>query len=379
MKPSDLLEQNKEFVAASVEPYRVCSSSGTTEHPKTLYKTVLDSSSSTEIMCRLFRMAGLERGDRLLIGQPFDLAHLGYLCLDACRMMGILAIPIGLAVDDARFIRFLTEHRPTAVFSSPSRMCAVARRLEREGAAGRFGIRQLLLAGEKLTDSQRILLAEFWGTRPHELYGSEETDGLAGSCEHHAGLHFMDDRFVLELLDQHSDEPVKEGETGTAVITSLYAKGTPLIRYRLGDRIRKISDRCECGRPWPLLTVQGRSDDALFLYDGIKLKAEQVESSLRSLRPDLESLQLICSRAQIGVDEVKVVLASRDDTSTGPSIRQMEDAIWDSSLDLQCARQIGSIRFTVLIGRQHLHVTTRGKTPTTVDLRRHESVAAMEA
>lgn len=117
----------------------------------------------------------------------------------------------------------------------------------------------------------------------------------------------------------------------------------------------------------------------MFLYDGIKLKAEQVESSLRSLRPDLESLQLICSRAQIGVDEVKVVLASRDDTSTGPSIRQMEDAIWDSSLDLQCARQIGSIRFTVLIGRQHLHVTTRGKTPTTVDLRRHESVAAMEA
>ncbi|HEU5317365.1 MAG TPA: hypothetical protein VFX49_14740, partial [Chloroflexota bacterium] len=57
------------------------------------------------------------------------------------------------------------------------------------------------------------------------------------------------------------------GEFGEKVlITVLFSRTLPLIRYELSDSVRRAPERCGCGRPFGLLSgVQGRVEDILEL------------------------------------------------------------------------------------------------------------------
>jgi phenylacetate-CoA ligase len=61
------------------------------------------------------------------------------------------------------------------------------------------------------------------------------------------------------------------------LVTSLYHRTMPLIRYRLGDRIKLRKDPCACGDPLPAIeTVVGRSDDFVTLPSGRKVSARAI-------------------------------------------------------------------------------------------------------
>lgn len=355
-----------ELRARNVIPYRISSSSGTSQMPKTLFRTGADTDIGIDVLARLLTMAGLGAGDVLLIGQPFDLAHLGYLTLDACRRLGILALPVGLSMPDQRLIQIVTLYRPTAVFTAPSRMCAITAKIAGLPAHERPPVRHILLAGERTTREQQRQLREFWDVVPHSLYGSEETDGLGGTCEAHAGLHCMDDLFVFELLQPGTDQ-LAEGPVGELAVTSLYAEGSPLIRYRLGDLVRVLTGACACGRAWPRMEVLGRGDEVFALYDGIKLHAFQVRSALQSVCPEMDRFQAVCRTLDRGVEEVEVVVDDRDAAFRDGLADRLVTALWNCSLDVPAAAAIGSLRFRVTFGAPR-H-TARGKTPQFIDLR----------
>lgn len=364
--PTDLSNHPEGFRSSEVHVFRVTSSSGTVHTPKTLYRTERDSQISTTVMCRLFRMAGLLEGDTLWIGQPFDLAHLGYLCLEACKILRITAIPGGLSVTDQRLFNLLRQFQPTAIFTSPSRMCNVTAWFA-ENPAGRPSFRHILLAGEPCSLEQLKQITNFWHVKPHNLYGSEETDGLGGSCRMQDGIHFMDDLFHLDLVQPETNNHVAAGEPGEAVITSLYAEGTPLIRYRLGDMVERLPGGCECGARWPRIRVLGRNTLTFFLYDGIKLHSYQVREALRSVHGDIDKFQAILRQLEDGSEEVEFILPRivEDGASLASSV---EDALWSSSLDLDAARSIGKLKFRISTTGRYL-TSYRGKSPEFIDLR----------
>ncbi|HEX6949638.1 MAG TPA: hypothetical protein VF127_08550 [Nitrospira sp.] len=273
-----------------------------------------------------------------------------------------MAIPIGLGVTNEQMLRVIARYKPNAIFSSPSRVSTIIQ-LRDAGATPRFGFDKVLLAGEPATPEQLKRIRDAWNIEPHNLYGSEETDGLAGSCERHCGLHFMSDLFILEQID--TDGNVTNSGVGEALITSLYSKGTPLIRYRLGD-ILAARGACPCGRAWPLVEVLGRADDVLHLYDGIKLYAWQVENALRLVVPGYIRSQLVCTTLSLEVESVEVVVEATESTDLGA----VNHALWSSSLDLNAARSIGSLQVQATFDRTRFYTTERGKVPRVVDLRR---------
>lgn len=370
--PDDLANAPQGFRSSRARVYRITSSSGTAYKPKTLYRTQGDSQLSTDIMCRLFSMAGLMEGETLWIGQPFDLAHLGYLSLEACRRMNVLALPGGLSVTDSRLRDLLRQHRPTAIFTSPSRMCQLTAMFAED--PGRPPLRHILLAGEPCSEQQLDLLRRAWRIEPHNLYGSEETDGLAGSCSGHDGLHFMNDMFHLELLEPGTDRPAATGEVGEAVITSLYSEGTPLIRYRLGDLIEWLPGQCSCGAPWPRIRVLGRSSQTFFLYDGIKFHSGQMKAAVQSVLGNVDRFQAVLRRDEDGLEEIELILPEAAATTAVPQLARLEDALWSSSLDLDAARAIGRLKFRISTTGQYF-ITRRGKSPEFIDLRDEQQAA----
>ncbi len=129
--------------------------------------------------------------------------------------------------------------------------------------AGRTDVRLTVAIAnaEPLYDHQREAISEAFACPVRETYGMAESVTAAGECEE-GRLHLWPDAGVVEV-----DAP--DGASGDLIATGLANPDMPLIRYRVGDRVRMDSGSCACGRTLPLLAhVEGRSDDLLFTSDG---------------------------------------------------------------------------------------------------------------
>ena len=101
-------------------------------------------------------------------------------------------------------------------------------------------------------------------------------------CEAQTGLHINEDEFIAEVIDPETLEAVIPGSEGELVLTNLGRVGTPLIRYRTGDRVLLSNEPCPCGRPWARLLggVLGRTDD-MFIVRGVNVFPAAVENIVR--------------------------------------------------------------------------------------------------
>jgi phenylacetate-CoA ligase len=128
--------------------------------------------------------------------------------------------------------------------------------------------RAISTAAGTLHPAVRELVERVFRAPVFDHYGSRETNGIAGECDHHQGLHVSALTYRFELL-RADGTPCGPGELGEVVLTSLVNYAMPLIRYRIGDMAEWAEQPCSCGRAWPLLrAVQGRVTDNFVAGDG---------------------------------------------------------------------------------------------------------------
>ena len=95
------------------------------------------------------------------------------------------------------------------------------------------------------------------------------------------------------------------------VLTDLHNFAMPLIRYDTGDLAVAQPSPCECGRGFPLVTVEGRSHEALRGPEGKMVTPRQLAVALsKCLDPGTE-YQLL----QEASDRVRLVLVPRAELS----------------------------------------------------------------
>jgi phenylacetate-coenzyme A ligase PaaK-like adenylate-forming protein len=126
--------------------------------------------------------------------------------------------------------------------------------------------RAVICGADALSSDARRRAQEAWGRRVFEQYAATETAGIASECDVHAGLHVNEDLLVLESVDDDY-QPVPTGTAGTRLlVTVLFGRTLPLIRYELPDGVRLVPGSCACGRPFARIAgVEGRVSEALEL------------------------------------------------------------------------------------------------------------------
>jgi phenylacetate-CoA ligase len=73
---------------------------------------------------------------------------------------------------------------------------------------------------------------------------------------------------LLEIVDDDGKR-LAEGTEGEIVITPLLGHAMPLLRYRMGDRGRRVAGPCPCGRGLPGLSLDvTRTSDTVVLPGG---------------------------------------------------------------------------------------------------------------
>jgi putative adenylate-forming enzyme len=140
--------------------------------------------------------------------------------------------------------------------------------LAEEQLAGRLRIHPQVVyaASEVLTQQTRQRAREAWGNEPFNQYGATETANIAAEYQVDRRMHFFEDLVIAENVDEHY-RPVPPGEYGAKVlITTLFSRTQPLIRYELNDSVRVSTEPNESGLPFVMLDgIQGRVEDALHL------------------------------------------------------------------------------------------------------------------
>jgi putative adenylate-forming enzyme len=139
-----------------------------------------------------------------------------------------------------------------------------------EQLAGRLQIRPraVYTSSEVLTGAARQSAKAAWGDEPYDEYASTETAGIASEHTGCRRLHLYEDFVIAESVDADY-RPVPPGELGARLlVTTLYSRTLPLIRYELSDSVALAAEPCDCGLPFGVLaSVQGRLQDWLVLPD----------------------------------------------------------------------------------------------------------------
>ncbi|MDD5628872.1 MAG: hypothetical protein PHU21_07400, partial [Elusimicrobia bacterium] len=141
--------------------------------------------------------------------------------------------------------------------------------LREMGKLGLDGVRieKFFYGGEHLYDAEKAELRERYGVRQvaSPAYGTVDTWYIGYQCAAcpTGVFHAHDDQCFMEVWDEEADRPCAAGEVGLLYATALPRRLTPIVRYRVGDRARRLQDRCPCGRTTPIFELLGRGDDVL--------------------------------------------------------------------------------------------------------------------
>ncbi len=290
-----------------IERYvRVHQTSGTTGTPLRW----LDTQESWDWWARcwgfVLRAAGLGPADRLFFPFSFGLFVGFWAGFDGARALGALVIPGG-GQDSAQRLAAIEAFGATAICCTPSyalHLAQVAR--ERGLELAKLGVRATVHAGEPGAGipAVRARIEEAWGARAYDHAGMTEMGAYGFECLAQAGLHVNESEFIAEVIDPATGAPASEGEL---VLSNLGRLGSPLLRYRTGDRVRVARAPCECGRTFLRLEggILGRVDDMLIVR-GVNVFPAAIEGIVRRFSAVDEFLIEVYRRGQM--DELRLLL-----------------------------------------------------------------------
>lgn len=355
----ELIENAKKIKARDENIFRVSSSSGTTNHPKTLYRTQEDFDYSVKLMRKLLDDTGITNKDIIYIGQPFDLASFGYLVLEGCKQIGAMSIPGGLGQSDDKMLELILYYETNIIMTAPSRMKHLTDIVKKEKTVSEREklislVDKIVLAGEPLEEYDRKELQRFWNSTIFNYYGSEETDSL-GMAKDDECIKLLDEGFEFEFIDLGD-------EIYELVITSLYHKGTPLIKYKIGDLVKYYGKK----EGSHLVKVIGKNMDYINLYDGVKLYAYQISEYIKKYIPEFSGFQILYKKEEY-IDVITVLIKSNC-VQDKEIEKCLEENVWNASIDLDALRAIGNTKFQFLVNKEDFIMTRRGKSPKVVYL-----------
>ncbi len=257
----------------------------------------------------VFRGAGVTPSDRVFFSFSFGLFVGFWSGFEGARHLGALVIPGGGQDSPTRLHR-MEALGATVLVSTPSyalHLAEVAR--ERGVDLHRLAVRTTIHAGEPGAGIPAIRkrIEDAWNAKCYDHAGMTEVGAYSFECVTQDGLHINEAEFIAEVLDPHTGHPVGEGEVGELVLTNLGRVGSPVFRYRTGDRVRWSEAPCACGRSFARFPggILGRVDDMLIVR-GVNVFPSALEAVIRQF-PGIDEFQIeVYKRSEM--DEIRLLV-----------------------------------------------------------------------
>ncbi|MCL2863790.1 MAG: phenylacetate--CoA ligase [Methanimicrococcus sp.] len=267
------------FCVPDKEIVRFHASSGTTGKPTVVGYTQNDLDAWAESLARGMTSINLGTDDKIQVSYGYGLFTGGLGIHYGSEKIGAATLPISSG-NTERQITLMKDLDVTAICCTPSYFSYLIEAADHMGCSikDQTKLRVGVFGAEPWSESLRKRIEERSGIKAYDVFGTSELSGpLFTECTEQKGMHIWADLFLFEILDPETNEPVKDGEVGEMVVTTLAKEALPLIRYRVGDLASVETAVCPCGRTHPrLMRLKGRSDD-MIIVRGLNVFPGQVE------------------------------------------------------------------------------------------------------
>ena len=264
----------------------------------------------------VYRSAGVTERDRVFLAFSFGPFIGFWSAFGGAERLGAMAISGGAMSSEQRVAAIL-ELAPTVLCCTPTyalRLAEVAAGMGVDLAGS--AVRVTIHAGEPGASipATRAAIESGHGAACFDHTGMTELGPTGFSCSARDGVHLVESEFIFEVArpeDAGRSQTTASQGSGELVATNLGRWGSPLIRYRTGDRVELSREPCPCGSPFPKVLggITGRTDD-MFTVRGVNLYPSQVEDIVRRHPEVLE--YLIEHRRAHHMDEVTILFEVAD-------------------------------------------------------------------
>ncbi len=287
---------------------RMHQTSGTTGRPLRILDTARSWEWWAAVWGRIYRAAGVTSADRVFFCFSFG-PFIGFWSAFAgAERIGALCISGGAQSTSER-IASIAASGATVLLSTPTYALRLAEVAREDGVdLARSDLRVAVHAGEPGASipATRDRIERELGVTAYDHTGATEGGPTGFSCEARDGVHLVESEFIAEVRDPSTGEVREEGE-GELVLTNLGRWGSPVIRYRTGDRVIAVRGGCSCGRSWLKLRggILGRVDD-MVIVRGVNVYPSALEAVIRRF-PEVAEFRIEAYEDR-GMTELRLVI-----------------------------------------------------------------------
>lgn len=308
----DLQLHNSEFLCVAPEKIvDYITTSGTLGDPVTFGCTDNDLERLAYNEMKSFSCAGLKPGNIVQLMTTLDkrfMAGLAYFL--GIRKLGASIIRVGNGMPELQWDT-IKRIKPDTIMCVPSFILRLIDYAEQNGIDYKnSSIRRIIGIGEGLRNQDFSLnllgsrIKEKWDVELFATYSSTEMSATFSECQYGCGGHVHPELIIVEIIGD-DDKPVRDGEVGEVVVTTLGVEGMPLLRFRTGDMSCKVVEQCACGRnSYRLTPLVGRKNNM------IKLKGTTIYppaiNDLLDNTPYVINYVVVVQNSYAGTDEVVV-------------------------------------------------------------------------
>lgn len=176
----------------------------------------------------------------------------------------------------------LTSFSPEYIVGFPSSVYEICLIAQSKGLKLESKVTAFFPTAETVLPNHRQVISSVLGCKVADQYASSEGAPFILECKS-GSLHIHPLTGIFEVVDENMD-PSIEGEV---LVTSFTTIGTPLIRYRVGDRIKLAPKdaQCECGSVFPLVErIEGRSTDYVLSPTNGKVNLGNISNATKDVQ-----------------------------------------------------------------------------------------------
>ena len=219
------------------------------------------------------------------------------------------------------YVEDLKHYQPASIDGYPSAIFEVSKYINDNSVALGFKPVAIFPTAETLLPFQKDAIEKSFACPVYDQYASSEGAPFVVGCKANH-LHYCMDTGIIEFCDD-----------GEILVTCFETHGTPLIRYRIGDKMYLSDEKvCTCGIDMPIVaSIEGRNSDYILSKQNGKVTSVFLSLVSEDFLNSIREMQYIQNSIDT-VDVYIVVDENYDDSMNEIILKKLHYSLGDEMM-----------------------------------------------